>query len=255
MNLQKNDKIIAVVAVLVLIIAGIGIVLYMPADDEEPIKPKEDEVYEFKVTRNTFNDSIISGDFTVKDKIIGKQNYMETFDVDQDNLDELVIHVDYTDRHSGFLLKSAGADTLTVTLYDEEETEIESIQIKGSGNDSITISGAMPKNFGLMYAKNLAEAEDMLEENLSLMKTGEKETYTIEASIKTGEIFIFKPLKWIIEKLTADTFTLKIDANYYNYEVVESEYNDYGDDRDLNKDNDGEISTTTFNYLNTLGYH
>ena len=262
MNLQKNDKIIAVVGVLILVIAAIGVIFYYPFEDEvDTIEPDEDELLRYTVDYE-IDDNIITPDntdFSVKDKIIGSKDYIGTFEVSSNDLKNIEIFIDYFDTRMGKLTKMLSEDILYVTVYDESETEIDSFSIQGEGNNTIAISGGPAQSFGIIYASDIDEAKQKLEDNMS--SSGGSEKYTIEVSIKNGESglkAIFRPLRWILEKIGSDSFTLEITSYHYKYMINEperEENGDGGDDDDEMSNRKYDYSTASYNYMSNTGFN
>ena len=258
MNLQKNDKIIAVVGVIVLIVAAIGIVLYYPTEEDDTLEPiTEDELIEYMVNYEVTEEMITpeNTNYVVKDKIIGNGDYQSSFEVSEDNLKEVEIFVEYTDTRTGRLLKLFSQDTLSVIITDEDENEIGTMTFKGSGNDTLTISGSAPESFVAILAKNPNEAREKLIENLTMMETGLTEKYNIQVSLNNGENIILRPLRWLLEKIGSDGFNLEITAYHYYYDIVEplTDDNDDGDDTEMSINKD-DLSTATYYQLNNLGF-
>jgi hypothetical protein len=222
MNLKKSDKIIAAAAVVILIIAAIGVILYTDTEPDDKI-PEEDEliVYKVNVEERSGVLSLDNSEYTMKNK----KPYVGTFEVSSDNLKGVDIYVEYEDKDPGFLFKKGRQNTITITVYDENENEVGSKQITGKGNETISVFCSSPINIYEIKAKDMNDAEEKLDENLST--TGLTQTYTLEVSVKHGES-ILRPIMWLLEKLGKDSFTPEITYNYYYYNL-EEEYTNNDD--------------------------
>lgn len=256
MNLKKSDKLIAVAAVVVLVIAAIGIIFYTETEDstDEIDSDKKtdcllyDVVYDIKeASAKPDNEN-----YVVKDKLLGADTtYSGNVNITGDHLKQITFKVTYSDRYTGLLLKSAGADTLTVSV-EGDGISGESQMIKGQGNVTFTSSQRSALSFDQIEAKSEMDAEERLDENLSYETMDY--SYALTASLKQGETFLFKPVKWLLEKLGSDSFEVEITYEYYDYDVepVVVEMDEDGDDdEDIEETNIIE----TYSHLSTTGFH
>ncbi len=122
MNLKKSDKIIALVAVVILIIAAIGVILYTDIEPEVELPIKEMFLYNVTVETNSGSLRLDNTDYSMTNK----KPYTGTFEVTSDNLESIDIYIEYEDNDRGFLkiLKNSRKNTITVTVYDETENEV-----------------------------------------------------------------------------------------------------------------------------------
>ena len=74
MNLKKSDKIIAVVGVLILIVAAVGIIIYAPDNDEaDDINGGKVEYYDFPVDVETLPKPLLDEkEEQINDKLFGE---------------------------------------------------------------------------------------------------------------------------------------------------------------------------------------
>jgi len=243
MNLKKSDKLIAVAAVLVLVIAAIGIIFYTETEDSEEEIESDiqtycgyEVVYDVKESSATPDNT----DYIVKDKLLGADvMYNGTVDITGRHVKQITFKIDYKDRHAGLLLKSAGADTLTISVCGTNMAE-QTGMIKGQGNVTFTSSQKSALSLDQIEAKDDFEAREKLDENLSEEQMDY--TYTITASLKQGEKFIFKPIKWLLEKIGSDSFQVEITYEYYDYDVELVETEDMGEDNSESDDDNKETS-------------
>lgn len=253
MNLKKSDKLIAIAAVVVLVIAAVGIIFYTETDDgkDESLLDKEtyytyDVVYDVKESSATPDNT----EYIVKDKLFGADTiYNGTVEINNRHVKQITFKVDYKDNYRGLLLKSAGADTLTVTISGSnmaEQTEM----IQGEGNVTFFSNQKSALKLSSIEAKDDFEAREKLNENLSLESM--KETYTITVSLEQGETFIFKPIKWMLEKLSGDIFTVDITYEFYDYSLDMSESLE---DSIIETSIESNWRATPFNSMNLVGFH
>jgi hypothetical protein len=225
MTLKKSDKIIAIIGVIILIVAAIGIYLYAGVEEDEEIIIEEEKMF-FDIEFDETSMPIMpdNQDYSVK----ARSSYEGIFEISQQNLKSIDVFVEYSDNKVGFfprlgLIGIIGADTITITIYDSQDNEIGREKIKGSGNTTIPV-----KSQGSMISLEPIEAEDMLEAQTFLEERyiDYSETYTIHISLKTG--------LWgkIRELLGKDTFDLEITYSYYNYHLMEKIPGDESDGDD-----------------------
>ena len=87
MALKKSDKIIAIVGVIILIVAAVGIFLY--ADLEEEETPKDDEG-EMKIFEIHYDEVLMPAvpdnqDYSIKAKLLRKGSYKGVVEINQQN--------------------------------------------------------------------------------------------------------------------------------------------------------------------------
>jgi len=248
MNLKKSDKIIAVVGVVILIVAAIAIIFYMGEEEPTNGMPDDDEkMFEFVVKTNVYKQTILAEEsHEVKDKLIGDSPTKIDVEIPIDDLKNAEIYVKFTDAQKINFLKRLTEDTLTVVVKDEDGNKIDSGNIVGNGNVTIDIPGGKCQNFGIIYAEDIIEANERLEENLT--ETGEIETYTVTVSIS---------YKGLFERLRADNFKIEVTGEYYDYKVVETgnEYDNPSDDNNELSQDEPDYITSAYKYLSYPGFH
>jgi len=217
MTLKKSDKIIAIIGVVILIVAAVGIYIYA-GTEEEPEKSKEEEATFFEIAyeEKTMTALPDNQDYSIKPKLFGKSTYKGIVEISQQNLKSVDVFVDYTDTKVGFLniigfLKFIGQDTITITIYDSQENEIGSAKIKGDGNETINIMDGDMISLEPIEADNINDAELLLTERY----IDYFETYTIHISLKTG---LMGKIREILGK---DAFQLEVTYSYYDYYIME----------------------------------
>ena len=223
MTLKKSDKIIALIGVIIIIIAAVGIFFYIDTDEVE-LKPKDGE--EPMIFKVNYTESLPlsatpdNTDYTIKPKLIRTKPYQGTVVITQQNLKSVMFFVEYRDNKAGFLfgriLPSIGADTITITVNDKDENLVDQVNIKGRGNQTIISDIGTMISMESIEADNEQEARTILEERY----VDYEETYTIKISLKTG---LWMKLRELLGK---DSFTLQISYTYYEYDLEEPENND-----------------------------
>ena len=251
MNLKKSDKMIAGIAVLVLIIAAVGIVLYSEDKDAVTLDDDKDKMMSYDVNVDTPMGSACDDNYEVSTKKNGA--YDGVVDIGMQNVKSVTFYVEYEDKFTGLfgfgLIKKIGQDTITVTITDMDGNKIGSDTIKGSGNATITILGVTDMiSTAPIEAKSKAEAEEELEERYADNPTNV--TYKVKVSIKYGELRIIKKLR---ERMfSKDKFTLEVTYDYYDYSVEEP--NGGGGNPPTSTPATSEYSTTTYYSTSFPGY-
>ena len=231
MSLKKSDKIIAIVGVIILIIAGIGIVLYSSSEEENgipTIKTEDEMMYDVTFTISAPMTAVPDNTaYSIKPKLLNTKPYVGEVTISQKNLQSVKFYLTYTDNVKGFLMgrlfKGIGADTLTVTIKDSEDNSI----ISNTGKGSLTVNETI--EFSSLISLEPIEAMDITAAKSELEKRfiDNEESYKITVSLKTGLWGKFREL------LKTDSFNLEISYTYYEYELVlENQDNNPGEPDD-----------------------
>lgn len=236
MSLKKSDKIIAVIGVVILIVAAVGIILYTQEADEieeyfEPVV----EYYDFPVSVETENGQI-TGEIVIEgSRLLRDNSEIITYDVSYSaapTLRNIEVFVEFKDKNTGLfglgLLKIFGRDKLTVVLLDEEGNEIDSDEIKGDGNLSLSTTVNDELHFEPFRAKSIYYAEEMLQENLT-KEQKEPISYQIKATLQEKELRL-RPFARLLEKFGRDTFDYTITCYYYSYSIQDIDYKPSGNE-------------------------
>jgi hypothetical protein len=226
MNLSKNDKIIAVIGVIILIIAGISIAVIVSNEDteDEEEEPTEETFY---VTWTN------STDMMTEDGIATK-TYNEPLTITVPSgrvLTNVDIKLSWSDDNTigGKIIKilKRGEDTLIAEITPEEgESERKSSKGGGTLDFSFYIND-IPSDEEI-DAEDIYEAEDMV---YSMYEGQETTTFDISVTVNVGEPLI-KPIRRFMDK--GDNFELEITYDYYcpEFESNEDDYDDNGNDDD-----------------------
>lgn len=237
MNLKKSDKIIAIVGVLILVVAVIGIVLYQSGEEDTGINGEpEVKYYDFNILTEEKTEPVINESFTIRDRLFGDDSVVTEINISGVAIKDINFYVDFMDRNSGLLgfgkiLTFLGADTLTVTIMDEEENELlPPTSIKGSGNVTYQEFINNVLTIDTITARNEEEAKSMLTENHTNIPKAE-ENYIVKVSLDEKERMLLRPLAWLREKIFGrDTFDLMVSYNYEEYSIEDMEIDDDNDD-------------------------
>jgi hypothetical protein len=215
-NLRKSDKLIAIVGVIILIIAGVGIALYVTDEtDTEPISEPEEILYYPVFTAK-------SGEMTISG-YAGKV-YSDTISIDGVPPGCILTGVDFCikwkdDKTFGLIIKR-GQDTLKADISYMGETLTHSS--KASGNETLSFSINSVPSADSFEAEDEMEAEDILYEMYSGMNEA---SFDIGVSVKTGEPF-YRPLKFLGDK--GNAFEIKVTYYYYSIYPEAEETTDDG---------------------------
>lgn len=220
MNLKKNDKIIAVVGVIILIIAGISIAVVISSEEKKEDGREEAGKLLFDIY--TDMETVEQGpeSYSIAKKLLGKGVGEASVNIGNiDNLKSVDITVSYNDAKTGPLGRFA--DEITITITDPEGNAAEETTISGSGN--VTLSFFAINNMistEPIEAESWEEAEDFLEGRyVSRWKNGE---FNIKVDYKMSEP-LRRPILRLLERLDKDTFSVEISYTYYSYGLLEED--------------------------------
>ncbi len=247
MNLKKSDKIIAISAVVILILAAIAVILYTDTEPEMEITVEELYRYNVKVEENSNTLTLDNKDYSITDR----KPYIGSFEVFSDNLKNIDINIEYNDNDRGLLrfLKERRKNTIMVTVYDGYDNEVDSLMITGMGNENLSIYGSDFLDIDQITAKDINDAKEKLAENLT--NTGMTQEYSIVVNVEYGELRI---LKKIFERIRKDSFSIKITANHYDYQLEKIENPDDDDDY-IETNLQFGYSATHYVSTNYIGFH
>ena len=218
-NLRKSDKMIAIVGVIILIVAGIGIALYTSAPETESIVEPEEMLY-YPVFTAEYGEMTIS-------EYAGKTAYIDTVSITGVPSGGILTSVDFQitwqdDKIFGLIIKR-GYDTLTADISYMGETETHT-STGSAKNETLSFSINSVPSVDYIEAEDEMEARDLLYQ----MVSGKSEaTFDISVVVKTGEK-LRRPLKYLGDK--GNDFEIKITYNYYRVDLEAEETDDDNDD-------------------------
>ncbi len=239
-RLKKNDKLIVIIAVTVIIVAAIGIIAYeSPKEGEyEPAESGEGNIFmvDWKLENGT--SSSISG-YASKKSI-----YEEAISISKGNLKSVQFNLSWVDDKA--FLSRIGLDTLILeittpdgTIYEESA---KSAKKSKAGNVviDVTIEG-MPSTSSI-ETDDEYEAERQLNEEVT-------NEFTIRVGCKVGEI-----LGSLRPRDKGNYFDLEISYEYYYASLTPEEIKETGSDDDSFGDYSEEAYTPPFMSMMYAGY-
>lgn len=213
MNLKKSDKIIAIVGVVILIIAAVGIALYTSYGEEGKEKTEEPKMKEYNVEWTKK-----SGEKEPKTAHVGKsEGYEDSFSVKVPSnsvLSHVYVNINWTDDHTyGLLFGPKGQDNLTLEITRSGGVKLTHNSL-GSADDTLTF------DIYKVPADETIKAEDKskAEQKIGPQDLNEA-AFTVKGSISIGEPW-YRPLKKFFDK--GNDIQLSISYDYYQYNLEET---------------------------------
>lgn len=214
-NLKKNDKLIIIIAVAVIIIAAIGIAAYNSPDTKINGLLKTGENM-YTVTWEEKTGSSIISEFAGKNA-----PYSESYIISAPTGSVCVLtNVDFQitwqdDKTIGIIFKR-GLDTLTAEIISMDG-ESQKYQGKGGGNKTLSFRvNDMPYSDSI-DAEDISEAEQIVYN----MFTGQDTTsFDVTVGVKTGEP-PRRLLKYFSDR--GNNFEIKVTYDYYSASLIEEE--------------------------------
>lgn len=205
MVLSRNDKIIAVLAVVILIAVAFAIVFYQSPEEEKPETPML-KTFSVTWTKKT-------GDKTITDNFVEKKKqYASNFSIDDvpegSVLTSVNVEITWKDDHTYGLLLPRGKDKLTVEISCGGQAE--KYPSQGSGNKTFTFSIFEIPVDSVLEANDRTAAEENI---TNMFKDQNSASFDVKASVQTGER-ILRFLKYMKDK--GNNFNLKITYEYYS---------------------------------------
>lgn len=214
-SLKKNDKIIIIVAVVILVIAGVGVAMYQ-SPKTTPILPTEllgEKSYEVNWT-------VRNGSLSSISEFAGKKSpYEGTVMISEGNIKSITFNLSWTDDRMT-ILKRMGLDTLTLEVTTPDgitsTQSATSARITGKGSIALTINKGIIPPESPIKAVDEQEAYAKLKQQPYYDDSWTDKDIVIVVSVKIGEIRLLKQLR---DK--GNSFDLMITYDYY--EAVLSE--------------------------------
>jgi len=238
-NLKKNDKLIIIIAVAVVIVAGIGIAAYNPPDGGNGNTGGTGGVGTYDVTWQTHTKTV-----SVDEELYAGKNspFSSEIPISHENILKVTVEISWEDDSTYRGLFSKGEDTLTAEVTCDGKTETwESFR-----------NGTMEFNFNInsipytteIEADNEIDALEKLKEDY----TDDSLTLTIDVSVATGEK-LRRPLKYFRDK--GNDFELTITYEYYEASLTEGNMNDIGGDENNDPPEDDDVFSRLGILVNT----
>ena len=210
-SLKKNDKIVILVAVVVLIFAGVGVAMYQSPQPTAnissviPIEKSYDVIW-----------TLQNGSMNTISEFAGKKSpYQGAVKISDENVKSITFTLSWTDDHMTFM-KRMGLDSLTLAVampdgvYSFDETA-KSAAKTGEGNISYTIVNDIIPPDTPIEATDVQDAQTQLNAKSSFDDSWTNKDIKINVSVKVGELRILKKLRD-----QGNDFELKITYQYYN---------------------------------------
>ena len=208
-SLRRNDKIIIVVGVVILLAAGAGVALYSPSKVETPTQSAT------TLTSYTVKWQEKTGSLSSISKFASKGTpYSVNVTIDQTNLKSISFQLTWVDNKA--LLKRFGLDTLALDVTTPMGTTVSgSMQSQkktkaGNFTVNITVSDTQPK-VKTVQANNSNEAIQRLKAELQKADLWAGKTINATVTVTIGEHF---PLRF---RDKGNSFTLAVDYTYYTF--------------------------------------
>ena len=224
MNLKKSDKIIAIIGVIILIVAGIGIVLYTSDDVEEGNGDGiKETVYEVKWVY--YSDGV----FPIEGRAERNNPYTDPITI---SLGEghVITSVDFKivwkdDYTRGFLINT-GKDKLRALIGVEGTDDPQEHNSEGSFNDNIStfFINEAPSDVTVKNAENINEVERDI---LAKYQGKNTVTFDVKVNIKPGErLLSLRPIKLLnYFRDRGNKFEIIVYYEYYLLDIEEVERN------------------------------
>jgi len=243
-TLKKNDKLIIIIAVAVIIIAAIGIAAYEPLEKNDRRSPES--------TMNMFtaNWEEKTGSLPSINEYAGKKSpYEGNISIDQENLKSVIFNISWKDDKT-FLLGRLGRDVLKIEITTPDGTVYDK-SLKSAGkkvnNIEIIIDEINPIPITeTINAKNLDEAEQEFKQNYTNYKWKNAE-FGIKVTVTVGEI-----LGNLRPRDKGNSFDLEIMYNYYDGSVTQEEIKETSSDEGNNSTDNSENEEYTPPYLSMI---
>jgi hypothetical protein len=223
-SLKKNDKIIVIVAVVILAIAGVGVAMYQ--------SPKTSSVLPSTITGEKNYDviwTIRNGSLNTISEFAGKKSQYEgTVLIPEGNVKCITFNLSWTDDHMT-IMKRRGLDSLTLEVTTPDgrtfmETST-SAPITGEGTITHTVSTGIIPPVSLIKADDEKNAQAKLKGKPYYDDSWTDKDIYINVSVQIGEIRILKQMR---DK--GNDFELKITYQYYDGALKEDTTKNTGGD-------------------------
>ena len=222
MNLKKNDKLILIVGVVILIVAAIGIAFYTSADVDDIVTESDKKTFDITWNEVTTDKPVING--------VAKKSYSESEPIsapDGSILTKVEFQLTWEDDYtSGFLLNK-GEDTLTAKIGKSgAEPEMKTSIKEGTITFPFNVNDR-PSDY-YVEAENANEAKKIADEKFP---NENEASFDVTVDVQTGEKLrprLIKILRYFQDK--GNSFDLNITYTYYVFNIEGPEEDENGDD-------------------------
>jgi hypothetical protein len=245
-SLKKNDKIIIIVAVVILVIAGVGVAMYQ--------SPKTESILPSTITTENSYDvvwTLKNGSLNAISDFAGKKSpYGTLIVIPEGNVNSVTFDLSWTDDHMTFF-KRMGLDSLTLEvtmpdgIYFFTETNT-SAPVTGAGTISKTILKDVIPPDKSIKADNERDAQSKLS---MYDDSWTDKDIKINVSVQVGEKR-FRILKQFFEK--GNDFELKISYQYYDGVLKQDTTKNTGTDTSSPSEEDPWVEQETPPYMSMI---
>ena len=224
MNLKKNDKLILIVGVVILIVAAIGIAFYTSADTDgiDLYVPPEEKTFDVTWREVTMEKPIING--------VAKKEYSESEPIsapDGSILTKVEFQLTWEDDYTSGLLINKGEDTLTAKIGKSGAEPEEKTSIK-QGNMTFSFNVNDRPSDDYIEAEDADEAKGIVDERFP---NENEASFDVAVNVQTGEKLRLRPLKLLrYFQDKGNNFDLRITYTYYVFNIEEPEEDENGGD-------------------------
>jgi len=217
MNLKRNDKIILIVGVVILIVAGAGIALYnAPSEDlDVDTKDMSETYYEYEWDVKRGSETIESP--TLEEGTPFEKAYTITSPAGT-VLTQVKLNVVWVDDNTYGILRTKGQDTVTAEIkLDGKSDEDSSSEVNGNLSFQFNVN-SMPRS-GEINASTSRDASSQLTEEYRGMNSAD---FDVLLNIETGEPW----WRFLFNRDKGNVVDISIDYTYYEYDLTEVENHD-----------------------------
>ena len=222
-SLKKNDKIIVIVAVVILVIAGVAVAMYQ--------SPKTSSIPPSTITSEKTYDviwTLRNGTLDTVSEFAGKKSpYEGTVMIPEGNIKSITFNLSWADDRMT-LLKRMGLDSLTLEVTTPDSVAFtetnKSAPITGEGTITYTVATGIIPPVSLK-ATNEKTAQAKLKEKPYNDDSWSNKNININVSVHIGELRIIKQMR---DK--GNDFELKITYQYYDGALKEDTTKNTGGD-------------------------
>jgi hypothetical protein len=225
-SLKKNDKIVVIVAVILLVFAGVGIAMYQ--------SPKTTSNLSSIVIEKNYDViwTLRNGSLSTISEFAGKKSpYQGTIMIPEGNVKCITFNLSWTDDRMTFM-KRMGLDSLTLEVTTPDDVTFsetnKSAPITGKGAITKTLTNGIIPPVSSIEADDEMAAQAKLKDKPYNDDSWTEKEITINVSVQIGEIRILKKMR---DK--GNYFDLEITYQYYDGVLKE----------DINKTTGGDYNT------------
>ena len=255
MSLKRSDKIIAVVGVIILILAAIGVIIYTQPEDDEPEKTTDLEKQTYMVSYKTVDGSPLSKNFQIKKPFLlskGASAVDEaTFIISQYNIKDVTFKIVYNDD------VPRKGDTLEVTITAPDGNDYQCENIVGSSGEEGKLVTIKDVNQMITVPSIEAESEEDAQTELESYYKSNFMDHAFKINIQltiAEKLGLLNQIQKLLERVKKDSVSIEMTYTYYQY-TLETETEADGD----NDDDDGDNNPSGYNgglgsYFNSMTY-